>query len=150
MNEWYAKDISKKIKSAYHTKALEDKFTGPFALYGYMKDSSNKHKLIVNLETGPVVERIFELARSGLTTFKISMILNKDKILKPRVQIIKDHGKYIMDKFVKYPYDWSSRSIHAILENIEYLGHLVCNRNKSKSFKDRTLINLPKEDWIIV
>jgi len=150
MNEWYAKDISKKIKSAYHTKALEGKFTGPFAPYGYMKDPSNKHKLIINPETGPVVKRIFELARSGLTTFKISMVLNKEKILKPRAQIIKDHGKYIMDKFVKYPYDWSSRSIHAILMNIEYLGHLVCNRNTSKSFKDRTLINVPKEDWIIV
>jgi DNA invertase Pin-like site-specific DNA recombinase len=150
MNEWYAKDISKKIKSAYHTKALEGKFTGPFAPYGYMKDSKNKHKLIVNPETGPVVRRIFELARSGLTTFKISMILNKDKILKPRAQIIKDHGKYIMDKFVKYPYDWSARSIYAILTNIEYLGHLVCNRNTSKSFKDRTLINVPKEDWIII
>lgn len=48
MNEWYAKDISKKIKSAYHTKALEGKFTGPFAPYGYMKDPNNKHKLIVN------------------------------------------------------------------------------------------------------
>ena len=150
MNEWYAKDISKKIKSAYHTKALEGKFTGPFAPYGYMKDPNNKHKLIVNPETGPIVKRIFDLARSGLTTFKISMILNKDKILKPRAQIIKDHGKYIMDKFVKYPYDWSSRSIHAILMNIEYLGHLVCNRNTSKSFKDRTLINVPKEDWIII
>lgn len=150
MNEWYAKDISKKIKSAYHTKALEGKFTGPFAPYGYMKDPNNKHKLIVNPETGPIVKRIFDLARSGLTTFKISMILNKDKILKPRAQIIKDHGKYIMDKFVKYPYDWSSKSIHAILMNIEYLGHLVCNRNTSKSFKDRTLINVPKEDWIIV
>ena len=92
MNEWYAKDISKKIKSAYHTKALEGKFTGPFAPYGYMKDPNNKHQLLINPETGPVVKRIFELARSGLTTFKISVILNKDKILKPRAQIIKDHG----------------------------------------------------------
>lgn len=150
MNEWYAKDISKKIKSAYHTKALEGKFTGPFAPYGYMKDPNNKHKLIINPETEPVVRRIFELARSGLTTFKISMALNKDKILKPRAQIIKDHGKYVIDKFVKHPYDWSGRTIYAILTNIEYLGHLVCNRNTSKSFKDRTLINVPKEDWIII
>jgi len=150
MNEWYAKDISKKIKSAYKTKALEGKFTGPFAPYGYMKDPSNKHQLIINPETGPVVRRIFELARSGLTTFKISMILKKDNILKPRAQIIKDHGKYVIDKFVKYPYDWSSRSVYAILTNIEYLGHLVCNRNTSKSFKDRTLINVPKENWIII
>ncbi|NLE06422.1 MAG: recombinase family protein, partial [Crenarchaeota archaeon] len=150
MNEWYAKDISKKIRSAYHTKALEGKFTGPFAPYGYMKNPNNKHQLIIHPETGPVVQRIFELARSGLTTFKISMVLSKDKILKPRAQIIKDHGKYVMDKFVKHPFDWSSRSIHAILGNMEYLGHLVCNRNKSKSFKDRTLINVPKADWIIV
>jgi len=150
MNEWYAKDISKKIKSAYHTKALEGKFTGPFAPYGYMKDPNNKHKLIVNPETGRVVKRIFDLARSGLTTFKISMIMNKDKILKPRAQIIKDHGKYVMDQFIKYPYDWSSRSVHAMLNNTEYLGHLVCNRKISKSFKDRTLTNVPKVDWIIV
>ena len=115
-----------------------------------MKDPNNKHQLLINPETGTVVKRIFELARSGLTTFKISMILNKDKILKPRAQIIKDHGKYVMDKFVKHPYDWSPRSIYAILGNMEYLGHLVCNRNRSKSFKDRTLINVPKEDWIIV
>lgn len=51
-----------------------------------------------------------------------------------------------MDKFIKYPYDWSSRNIHTILMNIEYLGYLVCNRNTSKSFKDSTLINVPKED----
>lgn len=58
-----------------------------------MKDPNNKHKLIVNPEIEQVVKRIFELPWSGLTTFKISMILNKDKILKPRVQIIKDHGQ---------------------------------------------------------
>lgn len=150
MNEWYAKDISKKIKSAYKTKVLEGKFTGPFAPYGYMKNPNNKHQLLINPETSPTVRRIFELARSGLTTFKISMILKKDNILKPRAQIIKDHGKYVIDKFVKYPYDWSSRNVYAILTNIEYLGHLVCNRNTSKSFKDRTLVNVPKEDWIII
>lgn len=150
MNEWYAKDISKKIKSAYKTKALEGKFTGAFAPYGYMKDPNNKHQLIINPETGPVIKKIFELAKSGLTTFKISMILKNDKILKPRAQIIKDHNRYITENFVKYPYDWSSRTIYAILTNIEYLGHLVSNRNRSKSFKDRTLTNVPKEEWIIV
>lgn len=140
----------KKIKSAYHTKALEGKFTNPFVPYGYMKDPNNKHKLTINPETGPVIQRTFELARQGLTTFKLSMILNKHNIIKPRAQIINDHGKYVMDKFVKHPYDWSVRSIHAILGNMEYLDHLVSNRNRSKSFNDRTFANVPKEDWIIV
>lgn len=73
MNEWYAKDISKKIKSAYRIKALEGNFTGSYAPYSYMKDPNNKHELIVNPETGPIVKKIFELAKSGLTTFKISV-----------------------------------------------------------------------------
>lgn len=150
MNEWYAKDISKKIRSAYHTRALEGKFTGPFAPYGYMKDPNNKHKLIVNPETGPIVKKIFELAKSGLTTFKIAMGLKNESILKPRAQIIKDYGKYVTGNFVKYPHDWSNRTIYSMLTNMEYLGHLVSNKNRSKSFKDRTLINVDKADWIIV
>lgn len=78
------------------------------------------------------------------------MILKNDHILKPRAQIIKDHGNYVMDKFVKYPYDWSGRTVYPKLTNIEYLGHLVCNRNTSKSYKDRTLVNVSKEDWPLV
>lgn len=150
INEWYAKDISKKIKSAYRTKALKGEFTGPYAPYGYQKDPENKYRLIIDLETTPIVKRIFEYALEGLTPFKIASILKKEGILKPRAKMMKDLGKYVSEKFVKYPYDWSQQTIFSILKNREYLGHIICNKNTSKSFKDRSLIKLPRDEWIEV
>ena len=150
INEWYAKDISKKIKSAYRSKALKGEFTGPYAPYGYKKDPENKYHLIKDLETVPIVKRIFEYALDGLTPFKIASLLKKEGILKPRAKMMKDLGKYVSEKFVKYPYDWSQQTIFSILKNREYLGHIVCNKNTPKSFKDRSLIKLPKDEWIEV
>lgn len=60
--------------------------------------------------------------------------------------MMKDLGKYVSEKFVKYPYDWSQQTIFSILKNREYLGHIVCNKNTPKSFKDRSLIKLPKDE----
>lgn len=148
INEWYAKDISKKIKSAYRSKALKGEFTGPYAPYGYQKDPENKYHLITDLETSSVVKRIFDYALEGLTPFKIANILKKEGILKPRAKMMKDLGKYVSEKFVKYPYDWSQQTIFSILKNREYLGHIVCNKNTPKSFKDRSLIKVPKDEWI--
>lgn len=150
INEWYAKDISKKIKSAYRSKALKGEFTGAYAPYGYLKDPNNKYKLIIDTETAEIVKRIFDYALEGITPFKIASILKKEGILKPRAKMMKDLGKYASEKFVKYPYDWSHQTIHTMLKNREYLGHIVCNKHASKSFKDRSLIKLPQEAWIEV
>ncbi len=150
INEWYAKDISKKIKSAYRSKALKGEFTGPYAPYGYKKDPENKYHLIIDLETSPIIKRIFDYALDGLTPFKIASLFKKEGILKPRAKMMKDLGKYVSEKFVKYPYDWNQQTIFSILKNREYLGHIVCNKNTSKSFKDRSLIKLPKDEWIEV
>lgn len=64
--------------------------------------------------------------------------------------MMNDLGKYVSEKFVKYPYDWSHQTIFSILKNREYLGHIVCNKNTPISFKDRSLVKLPKDEWIEV
>ena len=150
MNEWYARDISKKIKSAYRTKALRGEFTGAYAPYGYKKDPNDKHKLIVDEETAPTVKRIFELAASGLTPFKIANLLRKEQVLKPRVKLMNETGRYVTESNLKYPYDWKSITLFSMLKNRVYLGHMVCNKSTSKSFKDRKLVTVPKEQWIEV
>ncbi len=150
INEWYAKDISKKIKSAYRTKALKGEFTGAYAPYGYKKDPNDKHHLIIDEETAPVVKHIYELGAQGFTPYQISMQLKKEGLLKPRAKMMQDLGKYASESFVKYPYDWQPRTILTILRNREYLGHIVCNKHTSKSFKDKRLIALPEEQWIEV
>src|SRR5690606_21680460 len=80
----------------------------------------------------------------------IASILKKEGILKPRAKMMKDLGRYVSEKFVKHPYDWSHQTIHTMLKNREYLGHIICNKHTSKSFKDRSLIKLPKDEWIEV
>lgn len=77
MNEWYARDISKKIRSAYRTKAMNGEFTAAYAPYGYMKDPKDKHHLIPNEETAPVVKRIFQMACENYGAYQIGVIKRK-------------------------------------------------------------------------
>jgi len=149
INEYYARDISKKIKAAYHTKALNGEFTAAFAPYGYKKNPDNKHHLIPDENTAGTVARIFQMAADGLTPFKIAAVLSREGILTPRAYTAEQHEKYKDCFNHKYPADWRNTTIAAILKNREYMGHMVCNKNTTKSFKNRKHIQLSEEDWII-
>ena len=149
MNEWYAKDISKKIRSAYRTKALKGEFTGAYAPYGYKKDPNNKHHLIIDEEEAEVVLMIFELASIGKSAFEISQILKKKEILKPRAKLLKMKNKYYKEMWDEHPYDWSPTTIMAMVSNEEYLGHLICNRTYTSSFKSKKQIRNTRDKWII-
>lgn len=150
VNEFYAKDISKKIRSAYRVKALNGEFTAAFAPYGYMKDSENKHRLIPDPNTADIVRRVFKLAADGVSPYKISMILRADKILIPRAYFAETTGRYTTSYNKKYPYDWCNSTITTILKNRVYLGHMVNNKSTTKSYKNRKLVKLPESEWIEV
>ena len=150
INEYYSRDFSKKIKAAYRTKALNGEFTAAYAPYGYKKNPDNKHQLVPDENTAVVVKRIFQMAADGLTPFKISMALSKEEILTPRAYIAEQHGKYKDCFNPKYPTDWSNSTVMAILQNREYLGHLVCNKSTTKSFKNRKQVKTDPGDWIEV
>lgn len=149
INEWYARDISRKVRSAYQAKALNGEFTASYAPYGYKKDENDKHHLIIDEETAWVVKEIFELIAKKNSLYQVARILKNKKILKPRAQIMKNNGKYYNELWEKYPYDWSPQTIHRIITNEEYLGHLVCNKNSTISYKSKKLKKNPKEQWIV-
>jgi DNA invertase Pin-like site-specific DNA recombinase len=149
MNEWYARDISKKIRSAYKTKALNGEFTGPYPSYGYKKDPKDKHRLIINSSQAQVVRLIYELYLEGITVYKISKVLKEQRILTPRAVLHKTHGAYISDSVKKYPYEWATPSILSVLRNEVYIGNIVCNRHQTSSFKSKKLQENPKSEWII-
>ena len=150
INEWYAKDGSRKVKSAYRTKALNGEFTGPYAPYGYKKSELYKHKLEPDETTAWVVKKIFKLAAEGVSPFRITTILKHERILKPRAYVMDAFGKYVCHKNVKYPYDWGNQTVIQILQNEVYLGHIVSHKHTTKSFKCKKIVDVPKEDWIIV
>ena len=66
LNDMYAKDISTKIKSSLHMKAMRGEYLGALDPYGYVRDPKGKHKLLVNEETAPIVKRIFEMCAGGM------------------------------------------------------------------------------------
>jgi len=149
MNEWYAKDISKKIRSARRTKALNGEFVASYAPYGYKKNPNDKHKLIVDEEVREVVKKIFRLACEGKSALQICTVLKNEQILKPRAKILKETGRYYRELFEDHPYDWSPTTIQAMIKNQEYLGHIVSNKNGKISYKTKKLLAKPEEEWII-
>lgn len=149
MNEWYARDISKKIRSAYKTKALSGEFTGPYPSYGYSKNPKDKHKLIINKKQAEVVKLIFKMYLERTTVYKISKVLKEKKVLTPRAELHKKFDVYASDNIMKYPYEWPTQSILSVLRNEVYIGHIICNRHQTSSFKSKKLTENPETEWII-
>jgi len=150
INEWYARDCSRKVRAGYRAKALSGEFTGPNAPYGYMKSPENKHKLIPNPDTADIVKRIFRMAANGMTAMRIGSALRREKILRPRAYTMQQTGgNYQSENLVRFPYDWSHGTILSIVQNEVYLGHLICNKQTTKSFKNKKLVYNDRSEWII-
>ena len=149
INEWYAKDISRKIRSAYKTKALNGEFTGMRAPYGYRKSPENKHKLIPD-ENALVVKRMYRMAVEGNSCGAIATILRKELIPTPGAYLRGKDGILHKDERVKYPYGWLASTVRDILMNEVYIGNIVSLCHTTKSFKDKRIVERPKEDWIRV
>ncbi len=150
MNEYYARDTSKKIRSVKKTMALSGGFCGSFAPYGYIVDPENKRKLLVDPDTAPIVKRIFELSKQGHSVHQIARILCEDGILVPRAYRAMKNGTLETSTGFKFPTDWVAKNVKMILENQVYLGHMVSHKTQTKSFKNKKPVAVPKEDWIIV
>jgi DNA invertase Pin-like site-specific DNA recombinase len=148
INEYYARDISKKIKSAKLTMSQKGLFVGAFAPYGYMKSPENKHLLIPDPEAAPVVRRIFRLAASGTGAGELVTILRRDKILTPSSYKC-SKGMGPPGKFIS-SYSWSKSTVQSILRNHAYIGAVVWGKQAKKSFKAKTVVARPKENWVIV
>lgn len=153
LNEFYSRDVSKKMKSAYLTRARQGKFTGCLAPFGYMKNPKDTHTLIIDEETSWIVEKIFELASLGYGAQAIRRILYDEKIPTPTWWNRKKglRNKYTkLEKTVKNgEYWWDCSTIKEIIENPVYIGH-IASQKANYQFKIGWLSDKPKEDWIIV
>ncbi len=149
INEWYAKDCSRKVRSAFRTKALNGEYTGGYPAYGYRKDPEDRHRLIPD-EHAPIVQRMFLMALEGVSCFHIAKTLEREEVPTPRAYLMDKYGKYEANERVKHPYAWAKTTVYNILSNPIYLGKLVSQRYKTKSFKDKRIVPRPEEEWITV
>ena len=146
INEWYAKDTSKKIRAVKRSKGMAGEHIGSHPPYGYMKNPENKKEWIIDEEAAEVVREIFRLCVGGYGPTQIANILTERKILCPTYYALEKGGKprtaLPADK-----YTWNGPVVAKILDRMDYLGHTVNFKTHVKSYKvHKTIYNSP-DQW---
>jgi len=150
INEWYAKDTSKKIRAVFRAKGEAGKPLTTNPPYGYMKDPEDKSKWIVDPIAGPVVAEIFRLCMSGYGPMKIANILTERQIKNP-VALAAERGKTLPARQTyDDPYSWRQSTVVHILEREEYIGNTVNFRSRRKSFKQKKKIDNDPSEWLVI
>lgn len=148
INEWYAKDTSKKIRAVFKAKGNSGKHLCTCPPYGYKKDEQDNQHWLVDEVAANVVKEIFLLCMQGYGPTQIARILTERGIDTPKIHKQK-YGLSVSTQVTEFPEIWATESVLKILENPAYLGHTVNFRSKKKSYKSKKKILLPREDWVI-
>ncbi|AIK75387.1 recombinase [Streptococcus agalactiae] len=146
LNEMYAKDTSKKVKSAIQSRMREGTYIGSKAPFGYLKDPNNKRRLIIDEKTKPIIELIYKLCLEGKGTQLISQELMKRKI--PRPSAFVENAEKLYGLTEENKYQWSHRMVLNVLRDPVYCGNMARNKRPTLSFKNSKRMYIPKRDYI--
>ena len=146
MNEFYARDTSRKIKSVFKAKGTAGKHIGQVP-YGYLWADEKREQWVIDDEAAAVVRQIFSLTMEGFGPYQITQLLTQQKIEIPSVHLARYGEGVNKTKTVKDPCGWGSSIVH-ILKKREYLGHMV-NFKTRKHFKDKKSHYVDESEWTI-
>ena len=147
MNEYYARDTSRKIRSTFQSKGKSGKHLTGTVIYGYLWNEA-RDQWLVDPEAAEVVKRIFAMTIDGYGPYQIASKLKEEKVLIPSAYLAQ-HGEGVnKNKTFKDVYGWGSSTICNILEKREYLGHTI-NFKTRKHFKDKKSHYVPEDEWTI-
>ena len=147
MNEFYARDTSRKIRSVFKSKGMSGKHLTGTVIYGYLWDEKREHWL-VDEEAAAVVRHIFALAMEGYGPYQIATKLSEEKIEMPAVHLARYGEGVNKNKAFADIYRWSASTVVEILKKQEYLGHTV-NFKTRKHFKDKKSHYVDESEWTI-
>ncbi len=147
INEMYAKDTSRKIKSALHARRMQGKYMATTAPFGYQKDEKDHNHLVIDEVTAPVVELIFSIAEEGVGLHTICNRLRKAKVIKPSF--------YKKEMFERYTdeekmYDWDTAYVSQILHNPVYAGNLTVADKPTKTMRSKKRQYIPYAEREII
>lgn len=142
-NEMHAKNTSQKVRAVLKNKGESGISLANNVPYGYKKDENDKTKWLVDETSAEIVKEIFNLFIQGHGTFEIARILRERKILTPS-----EYNSSIStnSNTQEYQYRWCGTTVAGILDRQEYIGDTVNFKCTTRSYKDKTRVNLPKED----
>lgn len=148
INALYAKDVSRKISSAFRTRQLSGDYIGGFGPYGYVISENDKHKLVVDPEAADVVKMIFKWKLKGYGVVSICrMLVEKD--ISPPGKYKYDKGIFKSEKYANMKY-WREATVMKILTNEMYIGNMVQGRTKRSLYNNMPFKIMDKDHWIIV
>jgi len=150
INEYYARDISKKIRSSRRTQAIKGDYYGAFAPYGYVKNPENRRKLIIDDEAAEVIKIMFDMAADGLGTYQIARRLTEARILVPSAYKFQKYGQKEHRFDPDFPYDWNQATVRNFLQSRIYVGAVVSQKQSTKSFKNKKMVRYPESEWVVV
>jgi len=149
VNDFYAKDISKKIMSAKESLMKQGKFLSSHAIYGYSKDEKDKHKLVRDTEAAIIVERIFKMYLEGIGISEIASTFNKEGILTP-AKYKKKKGSTFNSPTAYEKSFWKKDAVLRLLKDERYTGKSVNGTTKVKFVGSKNHNYVAKEDYIVV
>lgn len=139
INDWYSKDISRKVKSSVWARKEKGLYMGSIAPYGYKKSKEDKHKLVISKQEARIVKRVYEEYSKGKSITEIIKALQADNIPSPNNS--NNNGKI--------RYKWREETIRRMLSNKVYLGHTEYGKKINLSYKSKKRKYIPKEEWKI-
>lgn len=149
VNDYYAKDISRKVTSALQTKMEQGDYIGNYAPHGYCKDPGNKNHLVIDPETAPVIRQIFQWRSEGVSYMGINRRLNESGIPSPG-QYRLEHGIETNNNRKGRPVLWNKHMVTEILKNVVYIGHLAQKKGSQCLYAGIPYHITSEDEWIIV
>lgn len=169
MNDMYAKDISKKIRSVLKEKQKQGEYMCSIPAYGYKRHPTIKNKLIIDEQVRDIVEKIFDMYTNGHGSVEIVKFLNSNKYLSPtgyrKTGIVQDENKNLTRlsnqrlqsgspepccSRNKKEYDWNEVTLCNMLKNEVYIGNTIQNKKSVISYKVKKIRTVEKENQIRV
>ena len=149
MNEWYAKDTSKKIKAVFKARMRDGKRVSGAVPYGYYRKPEDKQTLYVDKVSASVVRRIFQLACNGMGATAIADTLSEDKVLIPSAYARQNHPEDCQCTNYHDPYTWNATTVGYILDRREYLGHTVLGKTARDNFKTKRKRVVNEDEFLV-
>ncbi len=150
MNEWYAKDTSRKIKAIFQSRmAKGERCTGSVP-YGFiLKKEDGVKTLCIDEEAAKVVRWIFDMAADGKTPNEIAATLRENKVLVPMAYDQQTTGRQNYRGVIAEPYNWKPQSVRHILNRPEYIGTLVLGKSMRPSFRSKKRVATEESQWLV-
>ncbi len=146
MNEGFAKDISKKVRTSFSISKKNGNYIGVVAPFGYIKDPEDNHKFIIDKDSSKIVKSIFRMALRGISRQEIIKNLNENHIATPSnymKNFCEKKSSLIADK-------WNLKILDYLLKNENYTGNLIQGKRTRIGHKKHNLVKVPEDEWITI